>query len=240
MADLFNLIPLHGIFSARQRQSSLSETHVDQVESGKNSLLLFPITYINHSIDSLREYATATVVPRWLVRDGSENSETDYLQGLRKEARLSRLRDDLTKTTTPRLRRKIEKELYALQFDQDIEAERRAALFDVERVRSRLWTLESARDADDLPRMLSLIRNQVSRDLGGICNPKLYDRPGVRTQPVIDRYQKTVAEILDRIVAACRNDDSRLDKHMVEQQLGQTCKYASGVHSMRIVLSPSM
>ena len=83
----------------------------------------------------------------------------------------------------------------------------------------RLQALEEALDADDLPLVLSILRAQLDRNVGNMCNQALSTEPGTETEKLIDYYQGTVAAALDRIVEACEQNDSRLSRTKIREEL---------------------
>ena len=73
-------------------------------------------------------------------------------------------------------------------------------LYDVECLRGRLKRLIAASDRDDVEEMVDLIRCELTRDLGGMCNPSLHLQTHTGTKFLIDHYIKMVSQVLDRIV----------------------------------------
>lgn len=175
--------------------------------------------------DALRELAESYTRPlcplKWQGRRrGGGSSGRLTPRQLARKARLSR---GFSEATTYKEKRRISKQLYELEFESDIEAQNRAGLFDAEIVKTHLCRLENALKRDNVTEMLSIVQNDISRDLGGICNPALYHHFGSKAEPLIDRYQKAVIAALQRIVAVCRAEDHRLDKGEVKNILQETC-----------------
>ena len=96
---------------------------------------------------------------------------------------------------------KAAKELDALDGCHEWKAEDESDLYDHEDLRCKLENLESARDNEDLARMLRVIRMELGRDVAGIGNPKLYDHSRIGTKQLIERY---VATAVDTIESAMR------------------------------------
>ena len=99
-------------------------------------------------------------------------------------------------------------------------------LYDVDCLRGRLKRLSSAIDRDDVRGMVSLIRSELTRDLGGICNPALHQQSRMGTKYLIQHYMKTVEQVLDRIVRSCSVGDQRLLGLNVQAEIEETrCSY---------------
>jgi len=96
---------------------------------------------------------------------------------------------------------KAAKELDALDGCHEWKAEDESDLYDHEDLKSKLENLESAKDNEDLVRMLRVIRMELGRDVAGIGNPKLYDQSRIGTKDLIERY---VATAVDTIESAMR------------------------------------
>lgn len=94
--------------------------------------------------------------------------------------------------------------------------------YDVNCLRGRLKRLIAASDRDDVEEMVDLIRCELTRDLGGICNPALHQQTRTGTKFIIDHYIRTVGEVLDRIVNSCAHGDRRLFKIDVQTELEET------------------
>lgn len=175
--------------------------------------------------DALREFAEAYTPPFCPVRWNRTRRIAGVAAGLspRQLARKARLLREFSIARTYKEKRRISKQLYELEFDPDVEAEKRIGLFDVNVVTAHLCRLERALKADDVRVLLSIVQNDISRDLGGMCNPALYHHFGVKTDPLIDRYQKAAVAALQRLVAVCKAKDQRLDKREVKDVLQETC-----------------
>jgi hypothetical protein len=139
-------------------------------------------------------------------------------------ARKVRLELNFANAGTNRERRRIDKQLYALQVDQNRDVEGRRSLFNAAVLESRAHTLEAARESGDMREMLHLIRTQLTRDLGSLCNQALFDHPGARTEKTVLRYQKAIIAVVDRIVAACKANDKRLDKRLARKTFHRTLR----------------
>ncbi|KAF2483923.1 acyl transferase/acyl hydrolase/lysophospholipase [Neohortaea acidophila] len=94
--------------------------------------------------------------------------------------------------------------------------------YDVGCLRGRLKRLALASEQDDLAEMLHIIRGELTRDLGGVCNPALHRHTRAGTKFLIDHYIATVRQALARIVDACALGDPRLRELDVELELEQT------------------
>lgn len=92
---------------------------------------------------------------------------------------------------------KAAKELDALDGCHEWKAEDESDLYDHEDLRCKLENLESARDNEDLARMLRVIRMELGRDIAGIGNPKLYDHSRIGTKDLIERYVTTAVDTIE-------------------------------------------
>ena len=99
-------------------------------------------------------------------------------------------------------------------------------LYDSDCLGERLESIENALAQDDLSRMVLLIRNELTRDVGGIRNPELHHKAHIGTKHLIERYFKAVERVLERIIEACAYGDQILDrKHVLEQLEGTRQSY---------------
>jgi TAG lipase / steryl ester hydrolase / phospholipase A2 / LPA acyltransferase len=106
-------------------------------------------------------------------------------------------------------------------------------LYDVDLVKSRLRQLKSAKDREDLPAMRFLVRNALTRDLGGMGHVDLYSRSRIGTKRLIHEYIETARDVVDYIAAtnfADPADRRELHKEMKEarQSFGRTALCLSG------------
>lgn len=90
----------------------------------------------------------------------------------------------------------------ALELDQLLENDlwRREAMdrhFNWRLVESRADALENAVDLNDIAAIHDLLRSGLSRNLGGILNPKLYNKANAGTKHLIEDYIFTVSEAID-------------------------------------------
>lgn len=83
-------------------------------------------------------------------------------------------------------------------------------------LRARLDKLKKANHDDDYEEMIHQIRNALKRDLGGMCNPRLYQHTWFGTKYLIDEYTEIVKYTIERIVAFCQKSDDQL---LVERYL---------------------
>lgn len=152
-----------------------------------------------------------------------------------KLARRTRLQEDLRTATSWLNYEATARALGELQEDEEWKNEHSTDLYDVDRVLKRLTDLDRAHANDDLPAMLHLIRTQLTRNLGDITNPALFEQTQLGTKTLIERYIETVNEAVQRLVSACGHEDKRIDKHQVEaafkevrQAYGRTALLFSG------------
>ena len=171
----------------------------------------------------------SSVVTGRKLSDGGFNNANERL------ARCTRLLEELRTATSWADYEASARELGELEDDEDWKNQELSALYDVERVKKRLHDLEKVYEYDNLPGMLHLIRTQLTRDLGCMSNPALFDQTRFGTKALIEQYTKTVEEVLQRIVTTCGRDDKRLDKATVEaalkhvrQSYGRTALLFSG------------
>lgn len=137
-------------------------------------------------------------------------------------ARRTRLEQELDGATCWRDYSSTARELVELQASQRWDQPERSEHFDEQCLNARLERLSKAQYFDDLPAMLRLVRTELTRDLGGMCDAGLQNKPNLLSKALIDRYIATVGELLDRILKACAMADPRLDKTNVELALKQT------------------
>ncbi|KAK5171794.1 Lipase 5 [Saxophila tyrrhenica] len=169
------------------------------------------------SIDISQKLRSVATLSNWLPRD----IEDIDLDDSRKLARRCRLLEDRAAARTPKERRRIDKQLYELEIASEEEAQRRKGLFDAGLVLERSQRLENAVHRHDIPELIELIRTLDSRNVGGLCNPELYDHPGVPTEPTIGRYQRAVINAFDLLTMACLGEDDEPDKHEILEALKQ-------------------
>ncbi|KAK0872630.1 Lipase 5 [Friedmanniomyces endolithicus] len=79
-------------------------------------------------------------------------------------------------------------------------AEEESEIYNVALVRSRLQSLESARENRDFGRMRFLTRTSLTRDLGGMGNVCLYKHSRVGTKALIEHYIDTVVDTIEMVV----------------------------------------
>jgi TAG lipase/steryl ester hydrolase/phospholipase A2/LPA acyltransferase len=111
--------------------------------------------------------------------------------------------------------------------------------YDHEDLKRKLQNLESARDNEDLVRMLRVIRTELGRDVAGIGNPKLYEQSRVGTKDLIERYVTTAVDTIEcALRLAARSKDGRtagkVREAVVEtrQSYGRTALLLSGGGTM--------
>lgn len=70
-------------------------------------------------------------------------------------------------------------------------------------IRSRLDKLKAAHRAGDMPALVALVRSGLTRDLGGMCDVRLYQHTWAGTKILIEEYTEVVKYTLERIAAYC-------------------------------------
>lgn len=86
---------------------------------------------------------------------------------------------------------------YAWKFEEDSEHA------DMALIRNRLDKLKRANHAGDIEEMLSLIRNDLKRDLGAMCNVQLYLHCHTGTKHLIDEWTDVVKYTIERLLVHC-------------------------------------
>ena len=131
------------------------------------------------------------------------------------------------------------KELDKLDGCEEWRAEDEDEHYDHEDLKRKLQNLESARDNEDLTRMLGLIRTELGRDVAGIGNPKLYDHCRVGTKDLIEKYVRTAVDTIEsamRLAAREKHGREAIDvKQLVletRQAYGRTALLLSGGGTM--------
>lgn len=71
--------------------------------------------------------------------------------------------------------------------------------YDYRLIHERLLQLNNAREADNIPALLNLLRSGLVRNLGNITAPKLYNRSFAGTKFLIEEYITRVAEAIEDI-----------------------------------------
>ncbi|CAK4030591.1 Lipase 4 [Lecanosticta acicola] len=74
-------------------------------------------------------------------------------------------------------------------------------------LRKRLERLKQANHDDDIEEMVQQIRNSLQRDLGGMCNPRLYQHAWLGTKHLIEEYTEVVKYTIERIVKYCQQSE---------------------------------
>ncbi len=145
----------------------------------------------------------------------------DDLVLARLQARQATLRHDLQRATTYKEKRRIYKQLYALDFDDEAERQKRSQMYDVKLVTERLAELKEAALSNNPEIMLHLLESQLERNVGGICNPQLYYHAGLRTEPTIRQYQKVVGDVLQKLASSCAESDAPIDQDQMFERLSK-------------------
>ena len=76
---------------------------------------------------------------------------------------------------------------------------------DLQLIRMRLDRLKQANHEGDLEEMLWQIRSSLKRDLGGMCNIRLYQHTWTGTKALIDEYTEVVRYTIDQIAKFCES-----------------------------------
>jgi TAG lipase/steryl ester hydrolase/phospholipase A2/LPA acyltransferase len=131
------------------------------------------------------------------------------------------------------------KELDKLDGCDEWKAEDEDEHYDHEDLKRRLQALESARDNEDLSRMLRLIRTDLGRDVAGIGNPKLYDHCRIGTKKLIEKYVTTAVNTIEsamRLAARERRGHDAIEVRNIvvetRQAYGRTALLLSGGGTM--------
>lgn len=88
---------------------------------------------------------------------------------------------------------------YTWKFEEDSEHA------DMALIRNRLDRLKRANHAGDMEEMLSLIRNDLKRDLGAMCNVHLYMQCHTGTKHLIDEWTDVVKYTIERLLGHCES-----------------------------------
>ncbi|EME49201.1 hypothetical protein DOTSEDRAFT_68076 [Dothistroma septosporum NZE10] len=105
---------------------------------------------------------------------------------------------------------------------------------DMELIRLRLDRLKKANHEGDTEEMLLQIRNALKRDLGGMCNVRLYQHSSVGTKHLIEEYTEVVKYTIERIATFCESADAPTVNRYLEtmksarQSFGSTALMLSG------------
>lgn len=130
--------------------------------------------------------------------------------------------------------RRHAEQLDILQGNDYWKIEDEAEEYDVELVRERLAALKEANNDSDMEAMLAHIRNHLKRDLGGMCDPKLYEHSHIGTKYLIDEYTEVVKYTIERLVKYCESDPSvdvgryHAVMQSAKQSFGKTALMLSG------------
>jgi TAG lipase/steryl ester hydrolase/phospholipase A2/LPA acyltransferase len=131
------------------------------------------------------------------------------------------------------------KELDKLDGCDEWKAEDEDEHYDHEDLKRRLQNLESAKDNEDLSRMLRLIRTDLGRDVAGIGNPKLYDHCRIGTKKLIEKYVTTAVNTIEsamRLAARERRGHDAIEVRNIvvetRQAYGRTALLLSGGGTM--------
>ncbi|KNE55964.1 hypothetical protein AMAG_01815 [Allomyces macrogynus ATCC 38327] len=107
-------------------------------------------------------------------------------------------------------------------------------LYDYKLLQERLTGLQEAREANDLPQLILLLRTSLSRNLGGMGNPILYGFCKSGTKHLIEAYNREVVKCLDIICSArdgpmALDDRARMEFFLnTRQSFGRTALLLSG------------
>lgn len=117
---------------------------------------------------------------------------------------------------------------YAWKFEEDSEHA------DMALIRSRLDKLKRANHAGDMEEMLSLIRNDLKRDLGAMSNVHLYLHCHTGTKHLIDEWTDVVKYTIERLLVHCeRASAPEVDRYLhtlkaARQAFGNSALMLSG------------
>jgi TAG lipase/steryl ester hydrolase/phospholipase A2/LPA acyltransferase len=101
-------------------------------------------------------------------------------------------------------------------------------------IRSRLAKLKEAHRTGDMEEMVRLVRSDLTRDLGGMCNARLYQHTWSGTKTLIEEYTEVVKYTIERIAHYCDlADPLEVEKILVDmkaarQSFGNTGLMLSG------------
>lgn len=74
-----------------------------------------------------------------------------------------------------------------------------SSLYDWERIESRLANMQELRRAHDINGLIHCLRQDLMKNLGGICNPTLYNISNVGTKVLIEQYHNEVIKCVQYI-----------------------------------------
>ena len=72
-------------------------------------------------------------------------------------------------------------------------------MYDWERIESRLANMQELRRAHDNNGLIHCLRQDLMKNLGGICNPTLYNISNVGTKVLIEQYHNEVIKCIQMI-----------------------------------------
>lgn len=105
---------------------------------------------------------------------------------------------------------------------------------DLELVRKRLDSLKQANHDNNMEEMLVQIRHALKRDLGGMCNARLYQHTWLGTKHLIEEYTDVVNYTIERLAKYCQDVDAQtLDRYLetikaARQSFGNSALMLSG------------
>lgn len=106
----------------------------------------------------------------------------------------------------------------------------------LELIRKRLDRLKQANHDGDIKKMLSHIRTSMARDLGGMCNIRLYQHTWYGTKSLIEEYTEVVKYTIDQLTKYCEEtelSEDEMEEFLVElkgarQSFGNSALLLSG------------
>ena len=110
-------------------------------------------------------------------------------------------------------------ELDRLNGNDEWKAKVESSEYDVDLVKARIRVLGTARQSEDLGQMRFQIRNNLSRDLAGMSNAKLYTHSYTGTKHLVERYIGTVLDTINGLVEAAGSGDSDLPARETWEQV---------------------
>jgi|TARA_B110000285_G_scaffold212913_1_gene256833 TAG lipase / steryl ester hydrolase / phospholipase A2 / LPA acyltransferase len=72
-------------------------------------------------------------------------------------------------------------------------------LYDWERIESRLTNMRALRESNDIQGLVHCLRQDLQKNIGGICNPCLYNISKVGTKHLIEEYHNETIKCIQAI-----------------------------------------
>ena len=188
---------------------------------GGYAALLSPLNkLVRESLDTVQNI-TETIASLNVGSYTAEFSEEQLKLALEEQDRLIQL-DRLQAAKAHGQWLQAAKELDKLDGWDEWKAEDEDEHYDHEDLKHKLQTLESARDNEDLTRMLRVIRTELGRDVAGIGNPKLYDNCRVGTKDLIEKYVRAAVDTIECAMRLAAREKDGQEAEAVRQTVVAT------------------